>query len=120
MADELVLDEFIEAVVKPRARRMVVLEKKIEERVCKYATDKGFLVYKFTSPARTAVPDRMFVHPSGHIAFIEFKATGKKPTPQQEREHLRLSGHNVPVYVVDNVEEGKLLIDRIGYQCLGC
>tara|TARA_R110000868_G_scaffold257970_1_gene515216 strand:- start:226 stop:519 length:294 start_codon:yes stop_codon:yes gene_type:complete len=97
-----------------------VLEAAIEKAVSDYAKTKGFLVYKFTSPARTAVPDRMFVHPSGHIAFIEFKATGKKPTLQQDREHLRLRGYNVPVYVVDNVDEGKLLIDRIGYQCLGC
>jgi hypothetical protein len=34
------------------------LEKVIEAKVNAYAQSKGFLVYKFTSPARRAVPDR--------------------------------------------------------------
>lgn len=97
-----------------------MLEAKIEEAVCSYAKNKGFIVYKFTSPSRAAVPDRMFVHPTGHICFIEFKATGKVPTPAQNREHMRLINYNVPVYVVDDIDEGKLVIDRICYRCLGC
>lgn len=97
-----------------------MLEKQIEQAVCNYAKDHGFLVYKFTSPNRAAVPDRMFVHPSGMVTFIEFKRTGQVPTPPQEREHARLRGHNVSVYVVDTVEQGKLVIDRICGLCLGC
>jgi hypothetical protein len=97
-----------------------MLEAKIEEKVCNYAKERGFLVYKFTSPNRAAVPDRLFVHPTGEVAFIEFKATGKKPTPAQEREHMRLRGHNINVYVVDDIEEGKAVIDRICAACLGC
>lgn len=90
-----------------------MLEKTIEQKVCDYAKDKGFLVYKFTSPNRSAVPDRMLIHPTGDVLFIEFKASGKKPTPAQEREHLRLRGHNVAVYVVDDVDTGKAVIDRV-------
>ena len=41
-------------------------------------------------------------------------ATPTKPkkllTPDQEREHARLRGHNVTVYVVDNVAEGKHIV----------
>lgn len=90
-----------------------MLEKQIEERVCEYAKSKGFLAYKFTSPQRQAVPDRMLIHPTGHITFIEFKAAGKHPTPAQEREHKRLRDHHVTVYVVDDVEKGKQVIDGI-------
>ena len=90
-----------------------MLERDIERKVCDYAKEKGFLVYKFTSPNRAAVPDRMFVHPNGRIFFTEFKASGKKPTPAQEREHTRLKGHNVQVFVVDNVEAGRLVIDMM-------
>lgn len=88
-----------------------MLEKDIEAKVCKYAKNKGLLVYKFTSPARAACPDRMIINPDGKIWFIEFKAEGKKPTEQQAREHERLRGHNVSVFVVDNVEQGKFVID---------
>jgi hypothetical protein len=90
-----------------------MLEKQIEQKVCDYAKDRGLLVYKFTSPARAAVPDRMFVAPSGKVFFIEFKASGKKPTVPQTREHQRLRDHGVLVFVVDNVDEGKGVIDFV-------
>ena len=90
-----------------------MLEKQIEAKVCDYAKERGLLVYKFTSPARAAVPDRMFVLPSGKIFFCEFKRGGQKPTAAQEREHNRLRGHKVNVFVVDNVDSGKMVIDMM-------
>jgi len=87
------------------------LEKDIEAKVKEYAREQGLLTYKFTSPARAAVPDDMFVCASGRVFFIEFKRKGKLPTPAQLREHDRLRGHNVAVYVVDDVEAGKRIID---------
>jgi hypothetical protein len=88
-----------------------MLEKQIEKAVCDYAKDKGFLTYKFTSPSRAAVPDRLIISPSGRVIFIEFKQTGKKPTPAQDREHAKLRNQNVAVYVIDDVERGKQIID---------
>ncbi|CAB4140461.1 VRR-NUC domain containing protein [uncultured Caudovirales phage] len=90
-----------------------MLEKQIEQKVCDYAKERGLLVYKFTSPARAAVPDRMFVARNGVVFFIEFKREGQKPTVPQQREHERLRGHGVTVHVVDNVAEGKMLIDLV-------
>lgn len=90
-----------------------MLEKQIETLVCDYAVSNDLLVYKFTSPSRAAVPDRMFVRPDGVIFFIEFKREGQKPTPAQEREHRRLRGCNVRVFVVDNVDGGKSAIDEM-------
>ncbi len=91
-----------------------ILEKQIEAKVCDYAKERGLLVYKFTSPARAAVPDRMFIRPDGKIFFIEFKREGMKPTPAQEREHDRMRGHGVQVFVVDDVTTGKWVIDMFG------
>lgn len=88
-----------------------MLEKEIEARVCEYARAKGVLAYKFTSPARAAVPDRLFIAKDGRVWFCEFKAEGKKPTPAQDREHIRLRQQNVTVFVIDNVSEGKTMID---------
>ena len=89
------------------------LEKQIERNVCDYAHDAGMLVYKFTSPARAAVPDRLLVTPQGTTFFIEFKREGVKPTPQQAREHDRLRGHNVMVFVVDSTKAGRLVVDMM-------
>lgn len=94
-----------------------MLEKQIEAKVCDYAKSKGALVYKFTSPARAAVPDRLFIGPTGRVWFIEFKREGQKPTPAQEREHARLRGHNVSVFVIDDVEQGKAVVDAMVTGC---
>jgi hypothetical protein len=88
-----------------------MLEKQIEQKVCDYAKSKGVLAYKFTSPARAAVPDRLFIAPDGRVWFCEFKREGQKPTAAQEREHARLREQKVNVFVIDNVTEGKLMID---------
>ena len=88
-----------------------MLEKYIEAEVCEYAKKKGLLAYKFTSPARAAVPDRMFITQDGRVFFSEFKAEGKKPTPAQTREHQRLRQSKVNVFVIDNIPEGKVMID---------
>lgn len=90
-----------------------MLEKIIEGKVNAYAQSKGFLVYKFTSPARRAVPDRIYISPKGTVVFVEFKREGQKPTPPQEREHHRLRMQNVSVFVIDNVDDGKAMVDAI-------
>jgi hypothetical protein len=96
-----------------------MLEKQIEDKVCKYARSKGCLAYKFTSPARAAVPDRLFITPSGFVWFVEFKRTGQDTTPAQKREHRTLEKNNVLVLVIDNVEDGKLMVDQI-MELTGC
>jgi hypothetical protein len=94
-----------------------MLEKQIEAKVCDYAKSKGVLAYKFTSPARAAVPDRLFIAPDGRVWFCEFKREGQKPTGAQEREHQRLREQKVNVFVIDNVNEGKAMIDLMVMGC---
>ena len=94
-----------------------MLEKHIEAKVCEYAKERGLLVYKFTSPARAAVPDRLFIRSDGRMFFCEFKREEQKPTPAQEREHHRLRQHKVSVFVIDNVDDGKAMVDMM---VLGC
>ena len=96
---------------------MSLLEKQIEAKVCEYAKSKGVLAYKFTSPARAAVPDRLFIAPDGRVWFCEFKREGQKPTAAQDREHTRLRQQKVNVFVIDNVTEGKNMIDLMVMGC---
>lgn len=96
-------------------RGATVLEKQIEVKVCDYAKERGMLVYKFTSPARMAVPDRMFIY-NGRMFFIEFKRGGQTPTAAQDREHERLRQQKINVFVIDDVDKGKLVIDYM----MGC
>lgn len=88
-----------------------MLEKQIEKAVCDYAKSKNWLTYKFTSPARAAVPDRIMISPVGDVLFVEFKRGGVKPTPAQTREHDKLKNQGCHVFVIDNTEDGKRMVD---------
>lgn len=87
------------------------LEKEIEAKVCQFAKGKGIMHYKFTSPAKRSVPDRLFILPGGASFFIEFKRAGEHPTPSQRVEIGKLQKQGATVYVIDNVEDGKCVIN---------
>lgn len=86
------------------------LEKDIEAACCAFAKKLGVLQYKFTSPQRRSVPDRIFFGPNGNVWLIEFKKLGKKSTPAQALEQDKIRKQHVLVFVVDNVEQGKKVI----------
>lgn len=88
-----------------------MLEKEIESAVCKYAKEKGFEVYKFSSPNRAGVPDRMFIGAYQRAFWIEFKREGGTPTPVQTREAAKISSKGFAVYLCDSIVEGKSIID---------
>lgn len=80
-----------------------------EKQIEKYLVDsvkkrlKG-KAYKFTSPGRRAVPDRLCVV-DGHCFFVECKATGKFLTDAQRREADRLNELDQWVYMVNAKSE---------------
>jgi hypothetical protein len=88
-----------------------MLEKKIEGAVKQYARTQGFLAYKWTSPNHIGVPDCILISPHGQVLFIEFKQKGKLPTPMQAREHQRMIANGAHVFVIDDMETGKALVD---------
>lgn len=70
----------------------------------------GGISYKFTSPARRSVPDRLDLRPippehrelvARYIRFTECKKPGEKPSPAQQREHEFLRSLGFTVDVVD-------------------
>ena len=78
-------------------------ESQLEQKLVHHITKLGGIAYKFSSPNRRSVPDRLCVMPNGRAFFVELKAEGKTPTPLQRHEHeiLRSLGHTV--LVIDNV-----------------
>ena len=85
-------------------------ERDIERRVKEYGRKTGWFVSKWSSPALRGVPDDIFIK-NGRVIFIEFKATGKKPTKLQAAMHKKMEAAGAKVYVIDSVLEGKLLLD---------
>ncbi len=89
------------------------LEKDIERKVCDYAKSLKMLCYKFTSPSRRSVPDRMLITEMGEVWFIEFKRRGCVPTPAQQVEINKIRKTGIAVFVVDNVEQGKRIVEIV-------
>ncbi|MDR9452134.1 MAG: VRR-NUC domain-containing protein [Acidimicrobiia bacterium] len=89
-----------------------LLECDIETPVCRYAERKhGMKAEKFTSPGRRSVPDRLFSCIGGGVFFIEFKRPGKTATPKQEKDHQRRRDMGFRVFVCDDIDQGKRIVD---------
>ncbi|CAM7597842.1 VRR-NUC domain-containing protein [Morganella morganii subsp. morganii] len=79
-----------------------VREDVIERHLVSEVKKAGGIAYKFVSPGRRAVPDRLVLLPGGKIIFVECKAPGEKPRPDQLREHARLLALGHQVVVLDS------------------
>lgn len=108
--DDVLID--LSKVKPPKARTL--LEKDIESRVCKYAERFGWRAMKFVSPNYRSVPDRIFFKHPGRVFFIEFKKAGEQPTPKQWAEITRLRDEGFDVFVCDDIDFGKTIIDLMG------
>lgn len=88
-------------------------EKAIEKKVCDYAKSQGLLCYKFVSPSQRGVPDRIFITKQGFVFFIEFKYKNAEPEPEQKRKIKEIRDHNAYVFVVNTVEGGTKIINKM-------
>ena len=89
--------------------RAPITEALIEKDVCRLARKWGWLVFKFSSPNQRGVPDRILIR-RGRVMFIEFKAPGKKLTEIQGVITNRMKMAGAEIHVIDNVEDGMLLV----------
>ena len=80
-----------------------MLERDIEAYLVKRCKEIGALVDKFTSPQRRSVPDRLITF-GGRVLFVELKATDKKPTEAQVRDHERRRAAGAEVVWLDSKE----------------
>jgi len=78
-----------------------------EQSVRRWCKKVGIDCVKFGSSVDRGWPDRIYLFPDGTVAFIEWKAPGKKPTQQQLRKIGRLAIRRFRVAVFDNVKEAK-------------
>lgn len=88
-------------------------EKTIEQKFRAAVKTAGGLALKFTSPGFDGVPDRLALLPGGRMAFVEVKATGKKPRPLQLARHRLLRQLGFKVYVLDDESQIGGMIDEI-------
>ena len=92
---------------------MRVLERTIENAVVAYAKARGCVVHKMQTGrgGTSGMPDRLFMAPGGKLWWIEFKAPGKVASPLQEVKIADLRSLGQTVYVCDDREKGKAIIE---------
>ena len=75
-------------------------ESKLERRLVREVQLIGGRAYKFTSPARPGVPDRLIVlPPHGFQCFVELKAPEGRVSRLQRHELNKLAAMGVTVYL---------------------
>lgn len=84
---------------------MPILEKDIEGAVVLFAKLNGFLCPKVQF-AEAGWPDRLFLSPTGHTIFIEFKRPGEKPVPLQTYRIEELRKRGIPAFWCDSTAAG--------------
>ena len=82
-----------------------MLEKEIEAYLVKRVKDMDGIAYKFVSPQRRSVPDRIVVIKGKHIFFVELKSTVGKLSEGQAREIARLRDLGQTVFVCNSKEQ---------------
>jgi len=89
-----------------------MLERDIEAYLVKRCKELDVLCEKFCSPQRRSVPDRILTY-RGRVLFVELKATDKKPTEAQVRDHERRRDHGAEVVWLDSVNAVCTMVDDL-------
>ena len=88
-------------------------EKTVEAKLVRAVKAAGGICPKLVSPGMAGMPDRLVLLPDGKMGFVEVKAPGEKPRPLQTARHQILRWLGYRVYVLDNPEEIRGIIDEI-------
>lgn len=86
-----------------------IRESEVEKELVARVQAAGGQAYKFTSPGRRGVPDRLVLLPGRAPEFVELKRKDQKAKPHQLREHERMRAAGAVVHIIDD-ETG---IDRL-------
>lgn len=85
-----------------------IRESKQEQKGNEYAESRGWMVMKFVSPGKRAVPDRQYLRTKNGVfrcVFIEWKAPGEEPTPQQYKRGRDIQAAGAEWYWADCLED---------------
>ncbi len=83
----------------------------VQNPVIEYAKANGWFVRRVQWIGRRGAPDTMMCK-GGITLWVEFKDYGEQPEIHQVREHGRMRGAGLLVFVIDDVIDGKALLDR--------
>lgn len=93
--------------------RNAMNEKTIERKLTAMVMTRGGIAVKLAATGISGMPDRLILLPGGRMAFVETKATGKKPRALQEQRMLMLERLGFRCFVIDSVGRIREVLDEI-------
>lgn len=91
-------------------------ESEVERYLKKQVEANGGKCWKWVSPGRIGVPDRIVIMPGGTIFFVELKSPGKKERASQVRVQQILRKLGCLVFSsIDSREKVDAILQRHGY-----
>lgn len=84
-------------------------ESPIEQFADDLAKELGYIVRKVRWIGRRSAPDKLYSSVKTGPFFVEFKKTGAKPNPTQEREIQRMRDCGITVYTIDSIRGAREL-----------
>ncbi len=88
-------------------------EREVEAALVRRVESLGGKCWKFSSPGRVGVPDRICLAKGGRIAFVEVKKPGGKLRAIQVKRKNELEAMGFRVYVLDTIERINEITDEI-------
>lgn len=97
-------------------KAVLIREKDVERYLVHKCKEIGALCWKWVSPGRVGVPDRIVLW-RGRIWFIELKSKGRKPRATQRVVFAMLERAGFPVKVLDNHDAVDHFMSRVMIEC---
>ena len=91
-----------------------MLEQDVEARLVARCRQAGFLCWKFTSPGRAGVPDRVVITPHATV-FVETKRPGGRLRRLQAVTFARMRQTGAEVHAVDTIAGVDELVERLSH-----
>ncbi len=87
-------------------------EGQVEEYLVEKSEERGYLCYKWVSPGRRGVPDRILIG-NGHVIFVELKSSVGVLSKSQQLMIPRLREHGADVRVIRSRSEVDALLEEL-------
>lgn len=91
-------------------------EQVIEDAIVAHAEATGWFSRKMTYAGRKGCRDRDF-YGHGQVVMVEMKRPGGVLSPHQVRENARMEAAGLRIYVIDSIDAGVALLDRLAARC---
>lgn len=89
-------------------------EKQLEDKLVSEVKKQGGIAYKFVSPGRAGVPDRLVILPGGCYGFVEVKKPGSGVLSRlQVHEINRLKILGCKCFILDEPAKIRIIIQEI-------